>query len=382
MAETKKHSNHHLAIRLIAVFFLVCLVFLIFLGVWSIRQQVRLIIGEPDSNLSWSQITFYEVALFINQNRIQQPSPLNQETLFTIESGEPLDDIINGLEKQDVISDGALFRNILIYTGADRKILPGKYLIPVGSSLRDVTARLQDANSSMVDFVILPGWRKEEIAEALPTSGLNIPIGEFLSKANQPVNDPDVIDSESVSHEGFFSPGRYSFRRDISTGAFISTFLKRSRQILSQDMRDAFSSHGLTTYQAIILASIIQREAIIDSEKPMIASVFLNRLNLGMPLESDPTVQYSLGYTPDWGWWKSPLNLQDLQIDSTYNTYIISGLPPAPISNPDDASLQAVAFPEESTYLYFRAVCDNSGTHAFAKTLEEHSMNGCSDPGS
>jgi len=153
--------------------------------------------------------------------------------------------------------------------------------------------------------------------------------------------------------------------------------LNRFEHKVTPDMRKAYTSHGLTTYQAVTLASIIQREAVLDAEKPLIASVFLNRIKLGMLLQTDPTVQYSLGYNPEWGWWKSPLSLSDLQINSTYNTYIINGLPPTPISNPDEVSLKAVAFPEESTYLYFRAACDGSGEHVFSETIEEHTMNGC-----
>jgi UPF0755 protein len=382
MNENKPRHNHRSLIRIMAAVFMVCLIALIFLGAKMIRQQVRQMVGEPDVSLSSMQISMYEFTFFINQGKITQPSNLSQEALFTINSGDPLDDVIKKLQNQGIISDGGLFRSLLIYSGADRRILPGKYLIPGGSSLGDVAARLQDVNSSLVDFVILPGWRKEEIAEALPTSGLSIPMDEFLNVVNQPITDMDLADAEMISHEGFLAPGRYSFRRDVSIDTFISTFVEHSKKILSQELRDKFTDYGLTPYQAVILASIIQREAIINTEKPLIASVFLNRLQQGMPLQSDPTVQYALGYNPEWGWWKSPLSLQDLQINSTYNSYIINSLPPAPISNPDETSLQAVAFPEESTYLYFRAACDSSGKHVFSETIEEHTMNGCDNSGS
>ena len=115
-----------------------------------------------------------------------------------------------------------------------------------------------------------------------------------------------------------------------------------------------------------------------DEEKPLIASVYLNRLNIGMKLEADPTVQYALGFDFAAGtWWKNPLSLDDLQFDSPFNTYVYAGLPPAPISNPDLDSLQAVAFPAETPYFFFRAKCDGSGYHSFAETFEEHVANGC-----
>jgi UPF0755 protein len=106
--------------------------------------------------------------------------------------------------------------------------------------------------------------------------------------------------------------------------------------------------------------------------------VFYNRLASGSRLASDPTVQYALGYNQNQGtWWTNPLSLQDLQVDSLYNTYIYNGLPPAPISNPGLAALRAVAFPAQTPYFYFRAACDGSGRHLFAQTYEEHVANEC-----
>jgi UPF0755 protein len=122
----------------------------------------------------------------------------------------------------------------------------------------------------------------------------------------------------------------------------------------------------------------VERESIQDEEMTLIASVFINRLNIGMTLGSDPTVQYALGYDPlEQTWWTNPLSLDDLKFDSLYNTYIYAGLPPAPISNPSLEALQAVAFPEVSQYYYFQARCDNSGYHTFVATFEEHLANVC-----
>jgi UPF0755 protein len=126
------------------------------------------------------------------------------------------------------------------------------------------------------------------------------------------------------------------------------------------------------------MASIIQREAVVDTEMPLIASVFYNRLAAGMDLQTDPTVQYALGYNNAQGtWWTNPLSRDDLNFDSPYNTYIYYGLPPGPISNPGEAALDAVAYPAESKYYYFQARCDGSGLHNFAETFEQHQENYC-----
>jgi len=151
-------------------------------------------------------------------------------------------------------------------------------------------------------------------------------------------------------------------------------------QNLTGEIVDGFTRQGLTLTEGIKLASIIEKEAVIDDEKPLIASVFLNRLAQGMRLETDPTIQYALGFQTDvQTWWKSPLDVTDLSVDSPYNTYQVFGLPPSPICNPGLTSLMAAAFPAETPYYYFRAACDGSGRHSFAITFEEHLNNGCEE---
>jgi len=136
--------------------------------------------------------------------------------------------------------------------------------------------------------------------------------------------------------------------------------------------------NGLSFHQCVTLASIVEKESMITAEQPLIASVFYNRLAVGMKLESDPTVQYALGsLSENSGYWKNPLTTSDLSVNSEYNTYLYPGIPPSPISNPGISALQAVIYPETSGYYYFRAKCDNSGAHNFAVSFQEHLMNAC-----
>jgi UPF0755 protein len=136
----------------------------------------------------------------------------------------------------------------------------------------------------------------------------------------------------------------------------------------------------LTPRQLLTLASIVEREAKQASERPMIASVYLNRLAAKLPLQADPTVQYAIA-TRDgpaavaYNYWKQDLTPDDLQIDSPFNTYQVPGLPPAPICNPGEPSIKAVLQPAKTDYMYFVATTDGSGTHLFAKTLDEHNAN-------
>jgi UPF0755 protein len=178
--------------------------------------------------------------------------------------------------------------------------------------------------------------------------------------------------------QGFLMPGQYQIKRGISAHDLAGLFVKRFDEMVTPELRDAYANQKLDLAQAVTLASMVQREAMVTDEQPIIASVFYNRLANGMKLDSDPTVQYALGY--DEGkqtWWKNPLTQSDLQIDSRYNTYIYPELPPGPIANAGISALRAVAYPAQTGYFYFRAKCDGSGRHAFSTTYEEHLQNAC-----
>ncbi len=149
---------------------------------------------------------------------------------------------------------------------------------------------------------------------------------------------------------------------------------------IDHEMRENYQNQGLSLYQAVTLASIVQREAVREEEMPMIASVFFNRLNAGMKLDTDPTIQYALGYDRETkNWWKNPLSLKDLEVSSPFNTYQNIGLPPGPISNPGLSALLAVAYPAQTPYYYFRSSCDGSGFHEFSETFEQHQQKACQE---
>jgi UPF0755 protein len=228
-----------------------------------------------------------------------------------------------------------------------------------------------------VTFVVLPGWRMEEIAASLPTSGLGITPEDFLASASSPPAGFDFLSDATIA-EGFLYPDSYILSRQTTTVEFIETLVRNFSLHLTTDLTEGFSRQGLTVYQAVTLASIVERESIQDEEAPQIASVYLNRLNIGMKLDADPTVQYALGFNlVQETWWTNPLSAENLHIASPYNTYENAGLPPGPICNPGLNALRAVAFPVETPYYYFRARCDGSGLHVFAETFDEHIANGC-----
>jgi UPF0755 protein len=335
--------------------------------------------GPPAPWLSLPQRVQYSALLLWYNGLLTQPlDPNGTEQAFIIEIGESVDSVANHLEAVGLIRDAESFRSYLIYSGLDTSIQAGEYQLSTTMSALDIAHELQDATPEEVTFVVLPGWRVEEIAESLATSGLPITYDEFLTASRSLPQGFDFLAGASTV-EGFLYPDSYIFPRDIpSAGEMISEMVRNFSAHLSSDLQSGFERQGLTIYQAVTLASMVEREAVQDDEQALIASVYLNRYKIGMKLDADPTVQYAIGYNIlQQTWWTNPLTLLDLQINSVYNTYLYEGLPPTPIANPSLAALRAVAFPAETPYLFFRAKCDGSGFHEFSETFDEHLQNAC-----
>jgi UPF0755 protein len=363
-----------LPIVLVIILLCICL----FLTFITIPAQAARIYGKPAPSLTLSQRVQYSASLLWYDGLLTRPLDANGAELpFIIEQGASVNVIAANLESMGFIQNAEAFRAYLIYSGLDTSIQAGEYKLSAAMSAIDIAHELQDATSEEVTFVILPGWRMEELAASLSTSGLSIAPGDFFNAVNNPSRGFDFL-SGANSNEGFLFPDSYVFPRTTTANELVDEFVRHFAQHLSHDMQLGFQKQGLTVYQAVILASIVEREAVHPEESPMIASVYLNRLKNGMNLEADPTVQYALGYNAIQGtWWTNPLSASDLQFDSPFNTYIYRGLPPAPISNPGIDALNAVSFPAVSPYYFFRAKCDNSGYHSFAETFDEHLANGC-----
>jgi len=347
----------------------------------TIPQQAREAFGPPASNLNQGQIYLLSAQLLLQKKALIEPAnPTALPVVFVVESGESTSSLINRLAEAGLISQPGAFRNYLVYTGLDTGLQSGEHTLSAAMSAVEIAAALQSYTPRDTNFVVLAGWRIEEIAAALSVNGLTGEPQDFISAASQhPASW--VLSSElpaEAGSEGFLFPGNYEISRDTQPAELVAILLQRFANEITPDLRAGFSTQGLNLYEAVTLASIVEREAIIDDEMPMIASVYLNRLAIGMKLDADPTVQYAVGYnTSQQTWWTNPLRARDLEIESLYNTYRYAGMPPGPIANPGLAALQAVAAPAESPYYYFRARCDGSGLHNFAITYQEHLLNAC-----
>jgi UPF0755 protein len=360
------------------LFLLVLLVVLILAVIIYIPVFAEQSFGSPNPVLNFWDRYSYAIALLWSAGDLSIPvQPGGKEQLFTIESGESVTLISTHLESLGLIRNSRIFRIYLIWKGLDISVQAGKYRINPGMTGIEIANALQDSTPSEITYNVLAGWRMEEIAASLPTSGFNIDPEEFLDAARNPDHRLEFL-PENKPAEGFLFPGSYSLPRDTTADQLVSILFQNFSSNLTLEMRENISRQGLDIYQAVILASIIEKEAVISDESPLIASVFYNRLNIGMKLDSDPTVQYAVGFdNTKRNWWKNPLTISDLAFDSPFNTYIYTGLPPTPISNPGPGALHAVAFPAQSPYFYFRARCDGSGLHAFSETFDQHLQNGC-----
>ena len=231
---------------------------------------------------------------------------------------------------------------------------------------------------------IPPGWRMEQLAEYLHSADImdGNQLLNLVHKGNA-LNHPVLTDRPAnKSYEGYLFPGTYDLSNNPTPEYLVAQMLENMGNQLPYDAFGLARQQGLTMYEVITLASIIERETANTQEKPIIASVYLNRLNPANNepyLRADPTVQYAMGYQKNTGqWWKSPVTLDEYdKVNSPYNTYLYKGLPPGPISSPGIDSILAVLYPAKTDYLFFvcrRPNCAD-GQHTFATTYEEHLQN-------
>ena len=233
----------------------------------TIPARTAELFGPSAANLSTAKLYQQSVVLLISQNALFEIYPENNtEFLFPIEPGDSLDEILTGLTHLGLIRHTSEFRAYLIYSGIDTRIQPGEYLFSPGLSELEVAQILSSSAAPLTTISILAGWRAEEIAETFADLGLNIHPDQFLQ----------IVQEEKK--EGYLSPGIYQVSREISAKSLLSLFYERFIAQINPEIESLISEQGLTLDEAVILASIVEREAIIEEEMPLIASVFLNRL--------------------------------------------------------------------------------------------------------
>lgn len=283
-----------------------------------------------------------------------RPGPLAGPAIVDIPRGGGVSTIARRLEAEGVIRDARLFRLLVSVSGQEGTLQAGEFEFPAQVSARDAADILVDGRPIQYAITIPEGLTSVEIV-ALLNADERL-VGEI----------------ETVPPQGSILPETYNFTREADRAAILRRMQSAMENALAEIWQRRDPETRLTSpREAVILASIIEKETGIASERPLVGSVFANRLERGMPLQSDPTVIFAL--TEGQSELGRPLLRKDLGVDSPYNTYRVAGLPPGPIANPGRASLEAAVNPETSDYIYF--VADGTGGHAFAMTLEEHNRN-------
>ncbi len=268
-----------------------------------------------------------------------------------------------------VIANANMFRIRARLASADGELRPGTYEFTTGSSYASVIDRLREGpQAAFVTLAIPEGFVIEQIAERVE-AGLGIPAEEFIALAKGGAagfagDHPYLADAYAGSLEGYLFPKTYEVRQGATASDVIGMMLDQFDTEIGQVDQGYAQAQGLSQAELVTLASMIEREAKLAEERPLVSSVIYNRLEIGMKLEIDATIEYVLPGN------RFRLSAKDLRLDSPYNTYRNAGLPPGPISNPGLASLQAAASPAPTTYLYY-VLTGKDGSHTFCTTRAE-----------
>jgi UPF0755 protein len=276
--------------------------------------------------------------------------------VFTIQQGEGIRNITTRLAKDGLIRSPVAFFVLIKVNGYERRIQAGEFRLNRSMNASTVADTL---THGVLDtwITIVEGWRVEEVASKL-SKELAIPETEFIKN----------------SEEGYMFPDTYAIQKDASAAAVAAMFRQNFDRKVAALANESLEESGLTMDEVVILASIVEREGNSDDDRPLIAGILLNRLELGMPLQADATLQYSLGYQPnERSWWKKVLTNKDKDIVSPYNTYRNVGLPPNPICNPGLSSIRAVFQAKDTPFLYY--LHDRTGQIHYAETLDKHNAN-------
>jgi UPF0755 protein len=287
---------------------------------------------------------------------------------FLIPKGYSASQIGNKLEDQTLVKSSLAFKFYVQVTSKSKKIQAGEYLLSPSFSLFKIVSQL--TSGPVEEWVTIPeGLRREEVVEKY----INVLKGD---KTDAEVFRQDFLALTS-GKEGFLFPDTYLFPKTVSASIVANKMLSTFDSKISTQMEADVNASEYSLEQVITLASIIERETREDEERPTVAGILFNRLEIGMGLQTDATVQYALATTKCrvgtmCDWWPI-LTKEDMSINSSYNTYKYAGLPPAPIANPSLSSIAAVIYPTDSSYLYY--LHDGDGEIHYAETLEGHNEN-------
>lgn len=296
-----------------------------------------------------------------------KPVMVNSEnqTIITIQPGMTANDIGQLLYNEKIIKSVIMFRVIAKVYNMESSLQAGEYAFSNDMTTEQIVTIIAKGQTAYRQITIPEGYNIDQIAELIDKQKLG-DGNKFKTLAKTYAPYPYMTNQPVVNYkaEGYIFPSTYRLARGTTEEQLLQIMVKEFDNQLIPAMRDRAAELGLSVADVITLASLVEKEAKLDGDRPIIASVFINRLKLDMPLQSCATIQYILGFP------KAELSIEDTQIQSPYNTYLHKGLPPGPIANPGGASINAVLYPAETDYIYF--VADKDGAHHYSTSYQEH----------
>ena len=369
-------------LRLITAVLAISIVVLVLAGsFWYMWKDARGQAPQVGYTITENKLEHAVLGAYLKYRGPEATDPVNpddsREVTFIVEPGESVGIVAQHLERIELVTDSELFRRVVQYWGADGDIQVGVYTLRPNMTMEEIMRQLQHGRMPTTTATIPEGWRVEQVAALLEEVGITS-AQDFMRAVNQGRADyaflRDRPPGSPMSLEGFLFPDTYQFPQQTTPEGIIDIMLQNWDRRVPPGLRQTTTEIDMTLYEVITLASIVEREVVLDAERPLIAGVYLNRLEKGMYLQSDPTVQYAKGYSEEsQRWWNRMIQEEAITVVSPYNTFLNPGLPPSPICSPGLASIKAVLEPESSDYLFFYHKGD--GSHAFAVTYEEHLRN-------
>lgn len=317
----------------------------------------------PAFNLAFVAVSIVAVAVIYGYSQLMVPA-IEVEEMFEvqIEQGESFASAVAKLEDRGLVKDPYLFSALGRLTGLDRRLTPGYYQFYGRLRPWDVYERLRDGIIVGWKITVVEGDTLSIIKEKLVSEGI-VTEEEFDSVATDPAF-LEKLGINAPSLEGYLFPDTYSISKGSTAEEIVEMMVRRLEEVYDEKFTRRAEYLGFTRREVLTLASIIEKEAILDSERAVISGVYHNRLRKGMPLQADPTAVY--GVKP----MSAGVTRRDIRRRTEYNTYHIKGLPPGPIASPGLKSIRAALYPAEVPYLYF--VANFQGGHTFSTTHSEH----------
>lgn len=283
--------------------------------------------------------------------------------IFNVPEGVTLRWISNSLKEEGLIRSSTLFLTAGKLILSEKEIMAGEYIFSPEMSLFDILSSFKNGKVHYHRVTIPAGYSINQIGALLAAEGL-IDTDTFL-RLTEDRELIGLLNIDIPSLEGFLYPDTYYFLKDGNPRNVIRKMVRRFKEVFDPELEKRAAELNMAVKDIITLASIIEKEAVAEEERPLISAVFHNRLTRNMPLQSDPTVIYALGNSFD-----GNIKKKHLSFRSSYNTYTVRGLPPGPIGSPGIESIRSALYPAEVDYLYF--VSKNDGTHHFSRNLKEH----------